>query len=212
MLGCCTDRQNSRPPSSPGRPAGPRSGVPVRGAREGEPPGGHDVPRAGVSTSGYYAWRSRPASPRSLADQVLTCTIRTIHRESHGTYGAPRIHAELRDDYRIFCSHKRLARLMAEAGIQGTHRRRRVKTTRPEKTAAPAPDLLERDFGATEPDQKWSRTSPTCRPGRGSSTSRWCWIASAAGRSAGACAMTCPPSSSWMPWRWRSRTAAPAPA
>jgi putative transposase len=109
----------------------------------------------GVSTSGYYAWRQRPASRRSLADQVLTCTIRTIHRESRGTYGAPRIHAELRDDYRIFCSRKRVARLMAEAGIQGTHRRRRVKTTRPEKTAAPAPDLLERDFGATGPDQKW---------------------------------------------------------
>lgn len=109
----------------------------------------------GVSTSGYYAWRSRPACPRSLADAVLTCTITTIHRGSRGTYGAPRIAAELRDDYRIFCSKKRVARLMVKAGIQGVHRRRRVKTTRPEKTAAPAPDLLERNFGAIEPDQKW---------------------------------------------------------
>lgn len=109
----------------------------------------------GVSTSGYYAWRSRPASPRSLADAVLTETIRTIHRESRGTYGAPRIRAELRDDYRVFCSQKRVARLMARAGIQGVSRRRRVKTTRPEKAAAPAPDLLERDFGATEPDRTW---------------------------------------------------------
>lgn len=109
----------------------------------------------GVSTSGYYAWRSRPASARSLADAVLTETITHIHRGSRGTYGAPRVRAELRDDYRVFCAQKRVARLMAKAGIQGVSRRRRVKTTRSEKTAAPAPDLLERDFGATEPDRKW---------------------------------------------------------
>jgi putative transposase len=109
----------------------------------------------GVSTSGYYAWRSRPASPRSLADAVLTQTITTIHRESRGTYGAPRIHADLRLDHRIFCGQKRVARLMRQAGIAGVHRRRRIKTTRPQKTVAPAPDLLSRDFGATAPDQKW---------------------------------------------------------
>jgi putative transposase len=109
----------------------------------------------GVSTSGYYAWRRRPASPRSLADAVLTEMIRTIHRESRGTYGAPRIRAELRHDYGVSCSQKRVARLMRRAGIQGCSRRRRVRTTRPEKAAAPAPDLLERDFGAACPDQKW---------------------------------------------------------
>jgi putative transposase len=109
----------------------------------------------GVSTSGYYAWRRRPASPRSLADAVLTEMIRTIHRESHGTYGAPRIRAELRHDYGVSCSQERVARLMRRAGIQGRSRRRRVRTTRPEKAAAPAPDLLKRDFGAACPDQKW---------------------------------------------------------
>lgn len=109
----------------------------------------------GVSTSGYYAWRSRPASPRSLADACMTEVIRSIHKQSRGTYGAPRIHADLRLDHEIFCSQKRVARLMRRAGICGVHRRRRVKTTRQEKTAAPAPDLLQRNFEATEPDQKW---------------------------------------------------------
>jgi putative transposase len=109
----------------------------------------------GVSTSGYYAWRSRPASPRSLADAGLTEVIREIHTDSRGTYGAPRVHAELRLDHRILCSQKRVARLMRRAGLAGVHRRRRVRTTRREETAAPAPDLLERDFAATEPDRKW---------------------------------------------------------
>ena len=109
----------------------------------------------GVSTSGYYAWRSRAASPRSLADACLTEMIRQIHRGSRETYGAPRIRAELRDDYRVFCSQKRVARLMAQAGLQGVHRRHRVRTTRREGSAAPAPDLLGRNFTASRPDRKW---------------------------------------------------------
>ena len=109
----------------------------------------------GVSTSGYYAWRSRPASPRALADEVLTETIKEIHAGSRGTYGAPRIHFELRDDHGIFCSQKRVHRLMARAGIQGVHRRKRTTTTRRDEHAAPAPDLLDRDFTATRPDDKW---------------------------------------------------------
>lgn len=66
----------------------------------------------GVSTSGFYAWRSRPASPRALADAVLTEVIKEIHAESGRTYGAPRVLAELRDDHRTFCPQKRVARLM----------------------------------------------------------------------------------------------------
>ena len=109
-----------------------------------------------VSTSGYYAWRSRPASPRSLADACLAQVICEIHTDSRGTYGAPRIHAELRLDHRVFCSQKRVARLMHQSGIQGVHRRKGARTTRRDETAAPAPDLLERDFQATEPDRKWA--------------------------------------------------------
>ncbi|MGQ0668057.1 MAG: IS3 family transposase, partial [Actinomycetota bacterium] len=72
--------------------------------------------------------------------------IRTIHQDSRQTYGAPRVHAELRLGHRIFCSQKRVARLMRQAGIQGVHRRKKVRTTHRDETAAPAPDLLERDF------------------------------------------------------------------
>lgn len=109
----------------------------------------------GVSTSGYYAWRSRPASPRALADAELTEVIRQIHTESRGTYGAPRVRAELRLGHGIRVGGKRVSRLMCAAGIAGVHRRKRVRTTRRDETAAPAPDLLERDFAATAPDQKW---------------------------------------------------------
>jgi len=109
----------------------------------------------GVSTSGYYAWRVRPPSERARADGGLTETIREIHAGSRGTYGAPRIHAELADDHRIRVGRKRVARLMCAAGIQGVHRRRKARTTRRDETAAPAPDLLGRDFTTTEPDEKW---------------------------------------------------------
>jgi hypothetical protein len=60
-----------------------------------------------VSASGYYAWRSRPASARATADADLTRHIRTIHAGSHGTYGAPRVHAELKADRHRFRSHRR---------------------------------------------------------------------------------------------------------
>jgi putative transposase len=57
-----------------------------------------------VSASGYYAWRSRPVSARASADAGLTRRIRTIHAGSHGTYGAPRVHAELKADGLLCCS------------------------------------------------------------------------------------------------------------
>jgi putative transposase len=76
-----------------------------------------------VSASGYYAWRSRPASARATADADLTRHIRTIHAGSHGTYGAPRVHAELTADG-LSVGRKRIARLMRAAGIAGVSRRR----------------------------------------------------------------------------------------
>jgi len=109
----------------------------------------------GVSTSGYYAWRSRPASPRSLEDAWLTELIDQIHEDSRETYGSPRIWAELRLGHGIRVGEKRVARLMCAAGIRSLHRRRKVKTTRRDKEAAPAPDLVQRNFGAPEPDQLW---------------------------------------------------------
>ena len=71
-----------------------------------------------ASTSGYYAWRSRPASARRITDAVLTGHIRTIHAGSHGTCGAPRVHAELKADG-LSVGRKRTARLMRAVGIAG---------------------------------------------------------------------------------------------
>ncbi len=76
----------------------------------------------GVSTAGYYAWRSRLPSARATADGELLKQVRTIHAVSRGTYGAPRVHAELRAEGRAV-GKKRIARLMRTAGIVGVSRR-----------------------------------------------------------------------------------------
>jgi putative transposase len=78
----------------------------------------------GVSTSGYYEWLGRPESPRALRDKELTKMIRDIHEQSRGTYGWPRIHAELTLTLGLGeqVNHKRVARLMRAAGIQGLYR------------------------------------------------------------------------------------------
>lgn len=67
--------------------------------------------RLGVSKIGYYAWRERPLSKRAFADAELTERIAKIHTESRGTYGAPRVHAELRLDHEVRCGRKRVARI-----------------------------------------------------------------------------------------------------
>jgi len=108
----------------------------------------------GVSTAGYYAWADRAPSARATADAVLLKRIRTVHTTSHGTYGAPRVHAELRTDGQRH-SRKRIARLMRMAGIVGVSRRRGVVTTRRDKDARPAPDLVERNFTAERANQLW---------------------------------------------------------
>ena len=104
-----------------------------------------------VSPSGFWAWSKRPPSRRALADAALTEPIRDIHERSRGTYGMPRIHAELRDDG-TRCSRKRVARLMREDGLEGVHRRRSARTTVQDRDTAPAPDLVERMFDASCPD------------------------------------------------------------
>lgn len=109
----------------------------------------------GVTAQGYYAWRKRPPCERRVVDAAYTAVIKRIHTESRGNYGAPRIHAELADDYDIRCGRKRVARLMKAAGLVGCHRRKKVWTTRRDETAAPAPDLVKRDFSAEAPDQLW---------------------------------------------------------
>jgi putative transposase len=109
----------------------------------------------GVSPSGYYAWCKRPPSARAVADAVLSTTIRQIHATSRGTYGAPRIHAELADACQTRCGRKRVARLMRAASLVGVCRRRVVRTTRREDTAPVSDDLVRRTFTAPAPNRLW---------------------------------------------------------
>lgn len=109
----------------------------------------------GVSLSGYYAWRNRPRCKRGNDDDRLRQLIVASHARSRGTYGVPRIQAELRFDHEVSCSGKRVLRLMRLEGIQGRRRRRKFKTTWRSVEAAPAPDLVNRQFAASRPDQVW---------------------------------------------------------
>jgi len=108
----------------------------------------------GVSTSGYYAWLKRQSSQRSREDAILTDRIRWIHLRSRGTYGSPRIHAELRDEG-VHVSRKRVARLMRAAGLQGVSRRKSTRTTIRQPGAQRAPDLVKRDFTVDGPNKLW---------------------------------------------------------
>ena len=108
-----------------------------------------------VSASGYYDWRDRKPSRRALANAVLIEQIRQVHGESDGTYGMPRVRAELMD--RGVCvARQRVARLMRCHGIRGVSRRRGyVVTTKRDEKQRPAPDLVNREFVAEAPDQLW---------------------------------------------------------
>ena len=109
----------------------------------------------GISQSGFHAWRARPKSRRALEDEVLSLEIRRIHQDSRGTYGAPRIHAELRLGHGVRCGRKRVARLMRQAGLSGVTRRRRYRSARGVRETAPAFDLVQRDFQAAAPGALW---------------------------------------------------------
>jgi putative transposase len=107
----------------------------------------------GVSPSGYHAWVRRTPSRRAREDVVLKDRIVAIHSAAHGTYGAPRIHAELADEG-IHVGRKRVARLMHAVGLAGVSRRRFVTTTLRDG-ARPAPDLVDRTFTADRLNVLW---------------------------------------------------------
>jgi putative transposase len=107
-----------------------------------------------VARSAYYAWARRGVSARARADEALAAQIVAAHERSRRTYGAPRIHAELRASG-VRCARKRVARLMRAAGLVGCHRRRRVRTTVADPAQPPAPNLVARDFAAPAPDRLW---------------------------------------------------------
>ena len=107
----------------------------------------------GISCSGYYAWRTRSPSQRARSNTALTETVRTIHAVSRGTYGAPRVHAELAANG-VQVGKNRVARLMREASVAGISRRRFAITT-VRDGARQAPDLVERRFTADAPNVLW---------------------------------------------------------
>ncbi len=109
----------------------------------------------GVSKAGFYAWLHRPPSAHAVADAALLKRVRTLHATSHHTYGAPRVHAQLRTQGERH-GRKRIARLMRDAGLVGAcHRHGGPTTTWRDREAKPAPDLVDRDFTASGPNQLW---------------------------------------------------------
>ena len=108
-----------------------------------------------VSPSGFYAWRSRPESPRKIANRELLADIQRVHAQHRERYGAPRIHVELRAEGHAV-SRKRVARLMHRHGIQArAPQRYRVCTTDSKHSLPVAENLLDQNFVADRPDQVW---------------------------------------------------------
>ena len=123
-----------------------------------------------VSASGYLAWKERPACRRQRDDMVLLAHVRSAFTLSNGTYGSPRMVHELRDNG-LTIGRRRVARLMRENGLRARQKRRFKRTTDSLHAFPIAPNLLDQDFAAAGPNQKWAPTSPTCGPARAGSTS-----------------------------------------
>lgn len=108
----------------------------------------------GVSVSGYYAWKSRPASSRQREDMVALAHIRATFTISNGTYGSPRMHAELQENGLAIGKH-RTARLMRENAMRARQKTRFKRTTDSDHNHLIASNLLDQDFDCTGPDQEW---------------------------------------------------------
>jgi transposase InsO family protein len=140
-------------------------------------PGSRRVRCGRVSTSAFYAWvasnRQGP-SPANHQQAELVAEIRSIHQESGGTYGSPRIHAELaRRGWRV--NHKRVERLRATHGMVGHRPHRRRSLTKPDTSAPPAPDLLGRIFDPDRPDVAWCGDITYIPPTRAGCIWPVCW-------------------------------------
>ena len=108
----------------------------------------------GVSQAWFYKWRHGDTSPRHARREQLKIAIARLFATHHGTYGSPRITADLRDEgWRV--SKNTVAQLMRELGLAARPKRRRKHTTRPGRGRWRAPDLIRRDFAASELNRKW---------------------------------------------------------
>ena len=110
----------------------------------------------GIARSSFYYWKATAPdrAARDAADTALAVRIRAVRAEHDGTYGAPRITAELHDDD-LVVNHKKVARVMRRHHIRGLRLRRRVQTTIPDPAAVKAPDLIGRDFTAPAVNQRY---------------------------------------------------------
>ncbi|MFT7619249.1 MAG: putative transposase [Planctomycetota bacterium] len=109
----------------------------------------------GISRQGYYAWRKRPESNRSKENRRLLSSIRDISKESRGTYGSPRVHAEI-CDRGDNAGLNRIARIMASNGICGRVKRKSFKLRLQAKETMPAPNILDRQFKPTTKNETWA--------------------------------------------------------
>ena len=107
-----------------------------------------------VSTSGYYAWKNRKASTRQQRDMLLLAHVRAQFLNSNETYGSPRMHVELKEEGVAVGLH-RVARIMQENGLKARQKTRFKKTTDSDHGGPVAPNLLDQDFSAEGPDEKW---------------------------------------------------------
>jgi putative transposase len=107
-----------------------------------------------VSPSGYYAWRGRPPSKREMANRELTEKIKIEFKKSGETYGSPRIYQIMRK-LGLMGSKNRVARLMRAEGLRAKQTKRYKSKTKRNRSHRAAPNLLNRDFGAERPNQKW---------------------------------------------------------
>jgi hypothetical protein len=172
-----------RRPGSLGRRTRSHRRVPVRERSPGRLSNRHDVPSAGGLLQRPSCVGEAASVAGAETDAVLIAGIHAAHRASRGTYGAPRVHAELAArGIRVGC--KRVARLMTRTCLAGVCRRRFVTTT-VKDGGRQAPDLVERNFTAQAPDRLWVAGIPYIPTGQAFSTSRSCSIPSAVALSAG---------------------------
>ena len=106
-----------------------------------------------VQRSGYCAWKKKPKSKRTLADESLLLKIKQSFEESQSIYGSPRVHCDLREDG-VLCGEKRIARLMRQAQLRSVRGYKRPRY-RVGMSATTAPNLLQREFTVEQPDQVW---------------------------------------------------------
>ena len=108
----------------------------------------------GIQRSSYYAWKKRKPSAQEQKNLELVEMIHKIYQLSRRTYGYPRVYAQLRKDG-IECNRKRVIRLMRQEGLQGQRKRRKIVTTDSKHSYPVAGNLLNREFEAKKPNEKW---------------------------------------------------------